>query len=171
MGGHTDGRPVATGVAALADAWACTNPSLGRGIALGLAHAACLRDVARDQLDDPRAFAAAWDAATEAELTPWYRATVAIDRARLAEIDALRTGREPPRPGDPAAALGAALGRAMPHDAEVFRALMEIIGCLTLQSEVFARAGFADRVLAVAAEHPAAPPPGPTRNELLRLLA
>src|SRR5215211_8210809 len=31
-----DGRPLATGVLPLAEAWACTNPSLGRGIALGL---------------------------------------------------------------------------------------------------------------------------------------
>jgi hypothetical protein len=26
-----DGRPVATGIAPLADAWACTNPATGRG--------------------------------------------------------------------------------------------------------------------------------------------
>jgi hypothetical protein len=40
-----DGLPVATGVLAVADAWACTNPSLVRGISLGLRHAVRMRDV------------------------------------------------------------------------------------------------------------------------------
>src|ERR1700677_356740 len=35
----TDGQPLVTGVALLGDAWACTNPSLGRGVSLGLLHA------------------------------------------------------------------------------------------------------------------------------------
>jgi 2-polyprenyl-6-methoxyphenol hydroxylase-like FAD-dependent oxidoreductase len=166
-----DGRPVATGVAAVADAWACTNPSLGRGIALGFAHAVCLRDVARTELGDPQGFAAAWDATTEAELTPWYRGTVDLDRARLAEIDALRAGLEPPRPQDPRAVLGAALPLAMVHDAEVFRAFLEIMGCLTLPQEVFARPGMVDRVLKAAGQGDVPPPPGPTRQELLGLLA
>lgn len=166
-----DGHPIVTGLALVADAWACTNPSLGRGIALGLAHAARLRDVARTDLGDPRGFALAWDRATEADLTPWYRATVAIDRARLAEIEAIRAGTERPRPTEPAAVLGAALGRAMAHDPEIFRAFMEIVGCLTLPGVILARPGFADRVRDVAARHEAAPHPGPTREELLRLIA
>ena len=164
-------RPVVTGVALVADAWACTNPSLGRGIALGLAHAARLRDVAKTERGDPEAFALAWDHATETELTPWYRATVAIDRARLAEIEAIRTGSALPRPSGPAAELGVALARAMPHDADIFRAFMEIVGCLTLPSVVFTRPGFVDRVLEVAGRHPVAPQVGPTRDELLRLIA
>ena len=123
-------HPVVTGVALVADAWACTNPSLGRGVALGLAHAARLRDVVKTERGDPEAFALAWDHVTETELTPWYRATVALDRARLAEIEAIRTGGALPRPSGPAAALGAALARAMPHDPDIFRAFTEIVGCL-----------------------------------------
>ena len=34
-----DGKPVATGFAAVGDAWACTNPSAGLGISVGLLHA------------------------------------------------------------------------------------------------------------------------------------
>jgi 2-polyprenyl-6-methoxyphenol hydroxylase-like FAD-dependent oxidoreductase len=166
-----DGHPIVTGLALVADSWACTNPSLGRGIALGLAHAARLRDVARTDLGDPHGFALAWDRATEADLTPWYRATVAIDRARLAEIEAIRAGTERPRPTEPAAVLGAAFSRAMAHDPEIFRAFMEIVGCLTLPGAILARPGFADRVRDVAARHEAAPQPGPTREELLRLIA
>ena len=48
-----DGEPVVTGVAALGDAWACTNPSLGRGATIGLLHARALRDAIRTHaLDD-----------------------------------------------------------------------------------------------------------------------
>jgi 2-polyprenyl-6-methoxyphenol hydroxylase-like FAD-dependent oxidoreductase len=166
-----DGRPVVTGLAIVADAWACTNPSLGRGIALGLMHATRLRDVINKQLGDPLAFALAWDSVTETELTPWYRATVAVDRARLADIEAARAGTERPAPNDPAAVLVVALNRAMGHDAEIFRAYMEIAGCLTLPRAVFARPGFAERVLEVAGRHEVAPSPGPARDELLRLLA
>ncbi len=39
-----DGAPVATGVVAVADSWACTNPSLGRGASIGMMHCVALRD-------------------------------------------------------------------------------------------------------------------------------
>ena len=38
-----DGEPVATGFAAVGDAWACTNPSAGRGLSVGLMQAQRLR--------------------------------------------------------------------------------------------------------------------------------
>jgi 2-polyprenyl-6-methoxyphenol hydroxylase-like FAD-dependent oxidoreductase len=166
-----DGKPLASGVAAVADAWACTNPSLGRGIALGMAHAVKLRDVARDELDDPVGFAEAWDEVTERELTPWYRSTVAGDRARLAEIEALRNGLEPPGPADFKAGLKPAIEAAAAHDADAFRGLLEIMGCLTLPEEVVARPGLLDKVVTLAEEHPRAPFPGPNRDDLLRLVA
>ncbi len=65
-----DGAPTATGVLPVADAWASTNPSFGRGLSLGLWHAARLRDVLRSANGDPGATAIEWDAITEAELTP-----------------------------------------------------------------------------------------------------
>jgi 2-polyprenyl-6-methoxyphenol hydroxylase-like FAD-dependent oxidoreductase len=175
MGGvvdrYRDPVPAATGVASVADACACTNPSLGRGMALGLAHAARLRDVVRERIEDPRGFAEAWREATESELAPWYRATVATDRARLAEIEALRAGRAPAPPHDPAGMLRAALPAAMGRDADIFRAGMEIMGCLTLPQEVFARPGVAERVLALASEQNGVLRPGPDREQLLQLVA
>lgn len=166
----TDGRPLATGVALVADAWACTNPSLARGLALGLAHAARLRDVVRAHQEDPVEFAEAWDSVTEAEFTPWYRATVATDRARLAEIETLRGFREPEPPADPGAAVRARFPAAAALDADLFRAFMEIVGCLTLPAEVFARPGLAERVLEVTEAAEPSRPPAPTRAELLELL-
>ena len=44
------------------------------------------------------ALAGEFDRRTEAEVTPYYRGQVATDRARIAEMDALRAGTEPPPP-------------------------------------------------------------------------
>ena len=166
-----DGAPVVTGLVPVADAWACTNPSLGRGITMGLIQAVCLRDALRDgPADDPRAFAERWDDRVESAVTPWYRATLAVDRARLAEMRALRDGQVP-EPPQGRAALGPALARAAGHDAELFRALLEIVSCLALPAEVFSRPGLADRTMQLAADHPSPPPAGPDREQLLRLVA
>jgi hypothetical protein len=70
-----------------ADAWACTNPSLGRGIALALLHASLLRGVVREHGGRPVERAPARGEATERELTPWYPATVAVDRATARDAD------------------------------------------------------------------------------------
>ena len=43
-----DGTPVATGVVSVGDAWACTNPSLGRGASIGPLHARALMDLLRE---------------------------------------------------------------------------------------------------------------------------
>jgi 2-polyprenyl-6-methoxyphenol hydroxylase-like FAD-dependent oxidoreductase len=166
-----DGRPVATGVALVADAAACTNPSLGRGISLGLVHAAALSTIVRAHGDDPRAFSEAWDASTEERLTPWYRATVAFDRARHVQIEAIREGRPPQPPDTPAAKATAALVVALRHDADVFRGFLDVMTCLALPQEVMARPGFAERVSEIASAHEAPPPPGPDREGLLALLA
>ncbi len=166
-----DGRPLMTGVALLGDAWACTNPSLGRGMTLGLLHARCLREVVGSHLEDPLEFAQAWDAATEERLTPWYRETVAEDRARLSEIEALRDGLEPPQPSDPSQALRGELTAAMLHDSDLFRAFLESRGCFTPLSETFARDGVPERIRELASGHERLQMPGPDREGLLKLLA
>lgn len=160
--------PVA-GVLSLGDAWACTNPSQGRGMSLGLAHAALLRRVVRETGDRPAELVAAFAAATQTELQPWYENTVMVDRARIAQIEALRAGRQLPAPEHVGARLGAALPAAMSRDPDLFRAGLEIASCLTHPREVFARPGFAERVFAQAAEAvPAAF--GPDREAVLELL-
>jgi len=165
-----DGRPIATGVVALADAWACTNPSLGRGVTFGLLHARRLRDVARYHLEHPPETVEVWDAATETELTPWIRATIAEDRARRRALEADRTGSAPPPPPDQAAAVLAALPLAGALDPDLFRAFLEIRSCLDLPEEVVARPGLAERVLEIAGTAGPRPPMGPDRAEVLALL-
>ena len=111
-----------------------------------------------------------WDTVTEVELTPWYRATVAEDRARRAALEADRAGAAPPPPPGGDAGVLAGLPRAAIADADLFRAFLSIRSCLTLPEEVLARPGLAERVRELSRE--AGPPPrlGPDRAQLLALL-
>jgi flavin-dependent dehydrogenase len=178
MGGLVDryrrlfvnGAPLITGVALLADAYSCTNPSLGRGISLGLMHARSLRDTLAALEEDPVAFARAWDSVTEDELTPWYRETLDEDRARLGEMEALREGREIP-PLSEASALRDAVIRAGMHDADLFRTYLDSRMCLARLGDAFSDPPAVARVFELADQQSRLPFPGPDRGELLRLLA
>ncbi len=164
-----DGRPVATGVAPIADSWACTNPSVGRGATIGLIHAVALRDLLRDHaVDDPVAFANAWHDMTVERVEPLYRDTLAFDRHRLGEIDAQIAG-VPYEPEDAGWAIGRAWEAAGGSDPDLLRGYVEVISLLARADEVLARPGMLERVLA-AAETPAQPLPGPSRGHLLELI-
>lgn len=161
-----NGRPVATGIAAVGDAWACTNPSAGRGMTVGLIHAQCLRDVLRATGDDdPATFAFAWDEATEARVAPFYRDQIREDRTRIAAMDALRDGRDPPPPDPDRAAAWV----AMMHDPDVFRGMLETVMCLALPHEVFARPGFLEKIAPFRGAD-GGRVPGPDRAALLELV-
>jgi 2-polyprenyl-6-methoxyphenol hydroxylase-like FAD-dependent oxidoreductase len=161
-----DGQPIVTGFAAVGDAWACTNPSAGRGLSMGLAHAQQLRNVVRGHLGEPAGFARAWDEHTEQYVAPFYWNQAKNDRARLAEMKALREGVEPPQ-ADP---LAASFGTAAMYDADVFRALVEVVQCTAHPQEIFERPGFKDKVEQWG--YGDAPQlPHPDRAQLLELLA
>jgi hypothetical protein len=165
-----NGKPVATGVVLLGDSWTCTNPSLGRGMTLGLLHAQRLAEVVRAHPDDPDDFAEAWDAVTEAELTPWYRETVEEDRARIHQIEALRHGLEAaPEPGSMPWLQGALLA-AVPQDPDAFRAFLANRCCLSLNREIFEDTSFMERIFELARGSERPPLAGPDRDQLLALL-
>ena len=164
------GQPVATGIVAVGDACACTNPSNGRGMSLGLMHVRRLRDVVRSYLDNPRELAEVWDAVTEAELTPWYRENVEEDRARVSEMQALRNGFEPPTPSGQSATLRQALTTAVPRDPDAFRAFLASRCCLTPLRETFANPELVQHIRRVAREVDPPRPPAPSRAQLLDLL-
>lgn len=161
-----DGRPVVTGFAAVGDAWACTNPSAGRGLSVGLIHAQLLRKVVRGYLDDPAALARVWDEHTEQFVAPYYWNQIAADRARIAEMNALRNGLQPPTPDSMMARFGIAAG----YDADVFRGLLETVQCLALPQDVLERPGIRDKIDELGQGAPMQIP-GPDRDQLLRLLA
>jgi 2-polyprenyl-6-methoxyphenol hydroxylase-like FAD-dependent oxidoreductase len=165
-----DGRPVATGLVAVGDAIACTNPSGGRGMTLGLLGVSHLRDVIRSHLENPHRLAETWDDVAQTELTPWYRETVDEDRARFAEIEALRRGAQPAPPTD-FALLQRALLVALFRDPEAFRAAAASRACITRLEETFAERGFVEHILEIARDSDPPPRPGPNRTQLLSLLA
>jgi 2-polyprenyl-6-methoxyphenol hydroxylase-like FAD-dependent oxidoreductase len=166
-----DGVPVATGIVSVGDSWACTNPSLARGISMGLMHALGTVEVVRQHPDNPLALTLAHDSMTETRVTPWYRNTIEIDRTRIARFNALIEGRPEPQPTDTRARIAKAFLVAMMYDADLFRASVEIRSLLALPQEVMARPGLVDRIMEVSGTHEAVMPPGPSRKELLQLLA
>lgn len=161
-----DGQPVVTGFAVVGDAWACTNPSAGRGLSVGLVHAQILRKTASRHIDEPEAFAAAFDAETERQVTPFYRNQISADRFRVAEMNAYQEGIAPPAP-DP---ITSTFTVAALNDAEVFRAFIEVITCVALPQEVFARPHVAAKMTEFEGRTPPQPP-GIDRDRLLALLA
>jgi len=168
-----DGSPVATGFVAVADAWACTNPSAGRGLTVGFLHALRLRDVLRDTFDDPRTLIEEFDRRTEAEIAPWYYAQLAVDRARFAEMQALREGRAPVPPVDELSRGIGSLFASIPADPDLFRAALEYIGTLTPVQKILERPDVVDKIRAaqkILKDIPPPPLPGPNRQQLLDLM-
>ena len=163
-----EGVPVATGVVPLADAWACTNPSLGRGISIGVTHAASLRELVREHpLDDARAVAERWSELTAERVEPFYADTLWFDRHRLAEIEAVMDGR-PYETDDPRWPFDQAFSSASPKDPDILRGSIDIAMLLDRAVNVWARPGLADRARALADQTPL---PGPDRAELLAVVA
>jgi 2-polyprenyl-6-methoxyphenol hydroxylase-like FAD-dependent oxidoreductase len=164
-----DGVPVATGIVAVADAWACTNPSVGRGASMGMLHAQALRDTLRETgPDDPGALSEAFSQATARTVEPWYQATVGFDRHRLAEMAAFAEGTTYD-PGDPAFEISGALAMASGSDPDVFRGFVGIVGALDLPETVLARPGMFEKILAYGSEWRQEPAFGPDRDELIAL--
>jgi 2-polyprenyl-6-methoxyphenol hydroxylase-like FAD-dependent oxidoreductase len=182
MGGIVDryrrfvvnGSPVATGFAAIADAWGCTNPSAGRGLTVGFLHALRLRDVLRETQGNPQQFAEEFDRQTETEVAPWYQAQIAADRARFAEMGALREGRQPSPPADDLARGILSLFSVVGAHPDLFRAVVEYISTITPVQQILARPEVAEGIRAARAAAKDAPPtslPGPNRQQLLELVS
>jgi hypothetical protein len=133
---------------------------------MALSHAVILRDVVAQGTDDAEALALRFAAQTEAELGPWRDTTLDTDRARAAEMRAVAAGVEP----EPPSPLSAALSAAARVDADALRLVGELQGMLALPSELFARDGLAQHLLAVAAQTEASATPGPDRAALVELL-
>lgn len=164
-----DGRPVVTGLVAVGDAWACTNPSLGRGASIGALHACVLRDaVAKEGLGDADALAHRFHDETERVVGPYVDATLAFDRHRLAAIEADIAGATY-RPDDPGWTMATALTVGARHDPELTRAHAVIAALLATPAVVFADAALRERVLPWAGRPWTSP--GPSRAELLEVAA
>jgi 2-polyprenyl-6-methoxyphenol hydroxylase-like FAD-dependent oxidoreductase len=164
--------PIASGLLTVGDSWACTNPSLGRGITVGLLHALAAAEAVNARIDDPAALAVEHDRLTRKRVLPWYRATTQVDRMRAAQVAAAIEGRPPaPVPASPEVQVVQDVSAAMMMDADAFRAFLELTFMLALPEDLVSRPGFAAHVRNIAAALPPARFPGPTRQELLAMLS
>lgn len=164
------GQPVATGVLPVADSWACTNPSLGRGVSIGMTHAVALRDLVRRSGDlDPLKLATEWSESTKSDLQPWYDSTVHYDRHRLAQIHALMDGD--PYDSDDAEWAGIRrLQASSLADGDLLRATMDITMCLRRTDEALSDPVIAGKLQGIPDADDGGGL-GPTRTELLEVLA
>lgn len=165
-----DGAPVATGLVAAGDAWACSNPTVGRGASIGMLQAAALRDtIAGTGLDDPWEFACSFHRLTAETVEPWYRDTLAGDRHRLAEIEALIGGSEY-RPADPGWEFGQALASAASKDPDCLRGYLDTVMVLSRAADVARRPGLLEKVTALGGGWRGEPVPAPDRADLLSIV-
>jgi flavin-dependent dehydrogenase len=166
-----DGEPVATGVVAVGDAWACTNPSVGRGASMAMIQAGLLRDLLREtEPADHDKLARRFDEASTRVVEPLYRATLWSDRHRLAEMAADAAGTAY-RTEDPRWPVSKALFAAGLVDPDLARGYTSIAAFIATPDEVLGGAGVIDRVLALGMSAPQYPLPGATRGELLAAIA
>jgi 2-polyprenyl-6-methoxyphenol hydroxylase-like FAD-dependent oxidoreductase len=164
-----DGVPVATGLLAVADAWACTNPSVGRGASIGMLHAETLRDTLRQTGPDrPGELAEAFAVATADTVEPWYQTTLSFDRHRLAEMSAIADGTTYD-PGDPAFEMAGALAQASSRDHDAFRAFLDVVMVLELPQTVLGRPGMFEKVIELGSDWREKEPFGPDRDTLVAL--
>ena len=162
-----EGEPVATGVLPVGDSWACTNPSVGRGISLAALQIVGLRDLLRFEMETPGALVTAWSEWLGDRIEPIYRETVAGDRHRLGQIDATLAGEI--HTPDPLGAASDALTQVAFEDPELLRLWLDSFLMNRLRADLIGDDGVQARVLALAEQ--ADPVPGPTRAELDALLA
>jgi 2-polyprenyl-6-methoxyphenol hydroxylase-like FAD-dependent oxidoreductase len=168
-----DGAPVATGIAAVGDSWACTNPSVGRGASIALVHAVALRDHLREGLptaSDPVSWSLAWDRRTAETVEPFFRDTVEADRHRLGQIEAAIDRREYVS-DDPTHAFSEALAGVAFRDPDLLRAWLDSFMLHRTQDDLMSDDALVTRALGLAAANTDEPAPGLDRAQLEALLA
>jgi 2-polyprenyl-6-methoxyphenol hydroxylase-like FAD-dependent oxidoreductase len=166
-----DGAPVATGVFAVGDSWACTNPSVGRGASIGMCHAVATRDLLRAwPLSDPTGLALAHHDVTLRCVEPWFRSTLRFDRLRLAEVEA-QIAETPFETEDPTWPFRKAMDAAAMVDPAVLRSALDDAFLFRTLEEMMDDADVAERVRVAGGGSQDRPILGPTRAELVALVS
>jgi 2-polyprenyl-6-methoxyphenol hydroxylase-like FAD-dependent oxidoreductase len=165
------GKPVATGVVSVADAWACSNPSHGRGASIGMLHGLVLRDALRDVgLDDPVDFALGFQEATDRVVLPWFLWTRDEDRHRLGEIHAEVDGHEY-RTDDHRYELEKSLAASVGKDPELLRLYIRAQMVLDPLEPAITAPDTIERIAELGGGWRDEPRVGPSRDELVKLVA
>jgi flavin-dependent dehydrogenase len=165
--------PVVTGLVAVGDAALHTNPTMGRGISLALAHAQHLASVAGLAASDPLDFAQRFHDWTEQHLVGWFDAQVAADAVALQRLQAGVRGERVAPPDDPRSSFAAGAFACAEHDPVVASAVASVVHLFEFPSVALAGADVGDRVRRhLAATPPASRPPDVvSRTEFEALMA
>jgi 2-polyprenyl-6-methoxyphenol hydroxylase-like FAD-dependent oxidoreductase len=167
------GAPIVHGFALVGDAAMQTNPTLGRGVSLGFAHA---QQFARSigQADaDPAAFITGFEAWTTKHLGVWFEVQVANDRARLARLGEGSLA-VPPNRIDSFDRLAGALSALRERDPIVRDAYMRAYNLLITPGELISDRQVLRRLNAYLKANPVASASvqqGPDRSTFERLVA
>jgi len=168
-----DGVPVATGLAAVGDSVCTTNPTFGRGLALGLQGAADLVELLDEYGEDEMGLAQALDNFVTRHVEPFYLDQATNDGRRLAELRHTLFGAPAPETTLLEDQVTfAALRAAMPFDTIVFRAFWRVMGMLAKPDDVYTDPDVVARTQDVLHSLDTAPTmTQPTRAELEAALA
>lgn len=170
-----NGELVVRGLVAVGDSHTCTNPLYGRGCSLAVVQAHLLAD-SLDEHADVSDAAAAYEAACDTEVLPWYRAAVAQDAAtRSAAGDHTAADAPPP---DGAGTERESMQRliregllpAMRVDPVVLRAFLRMFNLLEPPDSLLSDWDVVGRIMASYHERDDRPPEpslGPDRLALL----
>ena len=157
-----DGGVSLPGLIHLGDTVCTTNPTAGRGIALGLRQSGRLVELLGDGSGDPAEVAAAFDAWCDAHLRPWYDDHVYWDADLLrrwagGDVDLTR-----PLPSD-------LIVEAAQHDTSLMRVAGPYLA-MDVPPSALAEIEPAARAMYASGWRPA-PHPGPSRDELAGLVS
>lgn len=162
-----EGEPVVLGLIGVGDSVCVTNPTYTRGMSLAARHAIAIADlVGAEGRGDLRRLAIRADELAESLLRPWFEDSVAQDRVRTALWSGASSAPTPR-----GAITLQQIAAASRHDDDVWHALARRTGMLEEPSAIFARTDVLDRVRSVLARDLPPPPPGPSRDDLLRAIA
>lgn len=142
----TDAGPIAGGVVTIGDAALHTNPTLGRGISMGLIHAQHLARVAHLAADDPVGFVETFSLWTDDHLGIWYDTQVAADATSLDRLAAGLLGKRLAPAENPAAKFAAAAFLCAQNDEVVGRAAAKMAHLFAAPAEAFGEDLVATRI-------------------------
>jgi 2-polyprenyl-6-methoxyphenol hydroxylase-like FAD-dependent oxidoreductase len=168
-----DEGPVVGGIVAVGDAALHTNPTLGRGISLGLWQAQHLAEVAADAPVDPVSFVARYDEWTQDNLGVWFDTQRAIDGAGVERLEAGLRGVRLPMGADPGSRRMAAAIVLAQTDPLVGASVTRMFHLLASPAEVFSDPEVSARLDAFLLTDPdlGRPVDVPTRAEFEALAA
>lgn len=164
------GEPVVLGMHAVGDAHTCTNPIHGRGCSVALVQAGLLADAFGAHPADARGRAAAYEAANQVQIEPWYRLSVMVDQPRRTMAPEMRQAAASLE------TLFAAVIGGQVDEPVLVDACSRVVNMLTTPDALFAEPEVMARAAAVMADSEllgrlGAMTSGPSREDLLAAVA